>query len=95
MNETAEEEYILAMRTTAYREDSDLWRDRRSQPLKAGQATLSNRRKTKTKSLLPMSDDHTTKVLASLVPDEIIYNVNDYSNRHYDCCLLFGDVSGK
>lgn len=51
--------------------------------------------KIKNRSLVALSLDHTTKVLASLVPDEIIYNVNDYSHRHYDCCLLFGDVSGK
>lgn len=41
------------------------------------------------------NDDHQTKILASLVPDEIIYNVNDYSHRNYECCLLFGDVSGN
>lgn len=38
--------------------------------------------------------EYHTKVLASLVPDEIIYNVKDYSKRSYDVCLLFGDVSG-
>lgn len=33
-------------------------------------------------------------ILASFVPDEVIYNVNDYSTRQLDGCLLFGDVSG-
>lgn len=34
------------------------------------------------------------KILASLVPDEVIYNMNDYSIKEFDGCLLFGDVSG-
>lgn len=41
------------------------------------------------------TDDLKNQALASLVPDEIIYNVNDYENRNYDACLLFGDVSGN
>ncbi|KAL3270905.1 hypothetical protein HHI36_021414 [Cryptolaemus montrouzieri] len=35
-----------------------------------------------------------TKISASLIPDEVIQNVNDYSHKHYNACLLFGDVSG-
>lgn len=45
------------------------------------------------KTFVP-KDNYESKVLASLVPDEIIFQVNDYSHRHYDACLLFGDVSG-
>ena len=40
-------------------------------------------------------DEGKTKVLASLVPDEIVFDCNDYSDRPYDVCLLFGDVSGE
>ncbi|XP_072394694.1 adenylate cyclase type 10-like isoform X4 [Diabrotica undecimpunctata] len=34
------------------------------------------------------------RIMASLVPDEIIYNIGDYSMKDLDACLLFGDVSG-
>lgn len=34
------------------------------------------------------------KVMASLVPDEVIYNIKDYSRREFDACLMIGDVSG-
>ncbi|KAK4883887.1 hypothetical protein RN001_000158 [Aquatica leii] len=95
MNQNVEEEYILAMRINANREDSELWRERKLNSLQSGYGNYPlQRRKTTTKSLLPMSDDYSAKVLASLVPDEIIYNVNDYSNRSYDMCVLLGDVSG-
>lgn len=35
-----------------------------------------------------------TKILASLMPDEVLQDVNDYSHKHYNACLLLGDVSG-
>lgn len=38
--------------------------------------------------------DIKTKILASFVPDDIIYNVGNYDHRTYEICLLFGDVSG-
>lgn len=44
--------------------------------------------------ILQRNDDQ-TKLMASLVPDEVIYNVDDYSHREYDACFLFGDVSGR
>ena len=34
------------------------------------------------------------EVMASLVPDEVIYNVDDYNHRIYEASFLFGDVSG-
>ncbi|KAK9746114.1 Adenylate and Guanylate cyclase catalytic domain [Popillia japonica] len=57
------------------------------------------------KTGMASSDEYNTKVLASLVPDEIIFDsslvpdeiifdCNDYTHRPYDACLLFGDVSG-
>ncbi|XP_044263925.1 adenylate cyclase type 10-like isoform X1 [Tribolium madens] len=86
MNQVGQEEYIWAMRTSAYREsDSDLWKERRSYS-QIGK---------KSKTVIDLStDDRQTKVMASLVPDEVIYNVDDYSHRQYDACFLFGDVSG-
>lgn len=89
VNQLGQEEYIWAMRTSAYREsDSELWKERRSTPL-TSQSQIK-----KDKSMHYTTDDHQTKVMASLVPDEVIYNVNDYAHRHYDACFLFGDVSG-
>jgi hypothetical protein len=84
-----QEEYIWAMRTSAYREsDSELWKDRRS--------VSRTQFPPKSKSLVDSSiGDRQTKVMASLVPDEVIYNVDDYSHRQYDACFLFGDVSGN
>ena len=35
------------------------------------------------------------KIMASFVPDEIIYSISDYSIRKYDAVLVLGDVSGK
>lgn len=82
------------MRTSNHKEsESEGWKERKSVPLQEDEPVMAKR--PKTKNVIPMSDDHHTKVMASLVPDEIIYNVNDYSVRPYDACLLFGDVSGK
>ncbi|KAF5300893.1 hypothetical protein FQR65_LT09056 [Abscondita terminalis] len=89
-----DEEYILAMRTNPNREESESWKNRKLNELKEYSNYPFQRRRTVTKTLIPMNDDHVTKILASLVPDEIIYNVNDYTNRCYNVCLLFGDVSG-
>lgn len=38
--------------------------------------------------------DAQNKIIASFVPDDIIYHLNDYSHRSYEICLLFSDVSG-
>ncbi|XP_068895089.1 adenylate cyclase type 10-like isoform X2 [Tenebrio molitor] len=89
MTQLGQEEYIWAMRTSSYRaSDTDLWKDRRS-------LRSSSQMRKKSKSVLDTSmGDRQTKVMASLVPDEVIYNLNDYSHRQYDACFLFGDVSG-
>lgn len=73
-------------------EDNE-WKNRVPQAMSS--ADDVQRMVSRNRSVIPMNDDHQTKVLASLVPDEIIYNITDYSHRHYDACLLFGDVSGK
>lgn len=39
-------------------------------------------------------NEGTMKIMASLVPDEVIYNISDYSKREFDACLMIGDVSG-
>jgi hypothetical protein len=90
VTQLGQEEYIWAMRTSSYRaSDTDLWKDRRS-------LRSSSQMRKKSKSVLDTSmGDRQTKVMASLVPDEVIYNLNDYSHRQYDACFLFGDVSGN
>lgn len=94
VNEQAGEEYVWAMRSGNHKEtDSEGWKERKSAPLQEDEPVMTKR--PKTKNVISMSDDHQTKVMASLVPDEIIYNVSDYRIRPYDSCLLFGDVSGK
>lgn len=87
-----DEEYIWAMRTGIHRDDTEDWKKRKAGPLADTDIT---RKTNKMKNVIPMSDDHNTKVMASLVPDEIIYDVNDYSIRSYESCFLFGDVSGE
>ncbi|KAF5292379.1 hypothetical protein FQA39_LY03413 [Lamprigera yunnana] len=94
-NENVEEEYICSMRIHANQEDSETWKDRKLASLQPGSSTNPNqRRKSIAKNISRSQEDHVTEVLASLVPDEIIYNVNDYSNRPYNACFLLGDVSG-
>lgn len=91
----ATEDYIWAMRSSLRQEsDSELWKERRATPLAESSQSAVYKRGKRMKNVIPTTDDHNVKVMASLVPDEIIYNVNDYSIRCYDACLLFGDVSG-
>lgn len=88
------EDYIWAMRTSIQQDsDSELWKDRRATPLNS--LTVTHKKSKRAKNVLSTPDDYNVKVMASLVPDEIIYNVNNYSIRKYDACLLFGDVSGE
>lgn len=82
------------MRSSFQRDsDSELWKERRAKhPLVNSVTAVENK---KSKNEFSTTDDYNVKVMASLVPDEIVYNVKDYSIRKYDACLLFGDVSGK
>lgn len=92
MDQSGQEEYIWAMRYRGRESEREVHKDRT-----ASQETPDNEqylKRGRSKQIINVQDDHQTKVLASLVPDEIIYNVNDYTHRHYDSCLLFGDVSG-
>ena len=41
-----------------------------------------------------MSDAARMGIIASMVPDEIIYKHSDYSIRSYETALMFCDVSG-
>lgn len=64
------------------------WKHRRAVPL----VQLSQGNKA---SYFTLYDEGHTRIMASMVPDEIIYNIGDYSKRDFDGCLLFGDVSGE
>lgn len=70
------------------REDDTEWKKRRAVPL------LELKNGSNNGSYFTQFDEGHTRILASLVPDEIIYNIGDYSKREFDGCLLFGDVSG-
>lgn len=83
MNEEPEQDQLLLLDHLV----DDEWKERK-------RTLQSINSLTRNKTIVPR-DNYESKVLASLVPDEIIYQVNDYSHRHYDACLLFGDVSGK
>ncbi|XP_044265856.1 adenylate cyclase type 10-like isoform X2 [Tribolium madens] len=87
LNQLGQEEFIWAMRTSG-RRDSDL------EVRKDGRSYQSGLLGKKSKNVVDSIDDRQTKVMASLVPDEVIYNVDDYRHRKYDACFLFGDVSG-
>ncbi|KAJ3648253.1 hypothetical protein Zmor_020070 [Zophobas morio] len=90
LNHTGQEEYIWAMRASLYREsDVELWKDRKRHDNSRSAVNVASR----TKSLLETTT-YQTKIMASLVPDEVIHNVEDYSHRQYEACFLFGDVSG-
>lgn len=67
--------------------DDEEWKKRRANPL-----TEMSQRARRTQTDL-IHDVH-IRIMASLVPDEIIYNIGDYSKRELEACLLFGDVSG-
>ena len=41
-----------------------------------------------------MNDAARMGIIASMVPDEIIYQHSDYSIRSYETALMFCDVSG-
>lgn len=64
---------------------SNDWKNRRAAPLIESSKA----------SYFVLYDEGHTRILASMVPDEIIYNIGDYSKRDFDGCLLFGDVSGE
>ncbi|XP_030764009.1 adenylate cyclase type 10-like isoform X2 [Sitophilus oryzae] len=84
-------DYYLAMNSTIFKEPgSEDWKKRRAIPLQ----TSSQQKQSENIVSSEWSRDEHTRIFASLVPDEVIYHINDYSRRHFDGCLLFGDVSG-
>lgn len=91
------EDYIWAIRSSFQQDsDSELWKERRATPLlNTSTDTVARRKRRSSRNVDPTADDYNVRVMASLVPDEIIYNVNDYSIKSYDACFLFGDVSGE
>ncbi|XP_018579406.1 adenylate cyclase type 10-like [Anoplophora glabripennis] len=79
------------MTNDVIREDDTDWKKRRAVPLLDLKNLMNNGNRS---SYFTLYDEGHTRILASLVPDEIIYNIGDYSKRDFDACLLFGDVSG-
>ncbi|XP_050306071.1 adenylate cyclase type 10-like isoform X2 [Anthonomus grandis grandis] len=85
-------EYNWAMRTSMLKEDDD-WKNRRAIPLKEQKRSFDI--PTDESSILSLQrEEDQTRIFASLVPDEVIYHITDYTRRNFDACLLFGDVSG-
>ncbi|KAK9876161.1 hypothetical protein WA026_011277 [Henosepilachna vigintioctopunctata] len=82
-----QEEYIWAMRTSAY--DQMVLRERGSLSADSEDILIEPDKYSPHMMLI-----HKTTILASFVPDEIILNVNDYSTKTFDACILSGDVSG-
>lgn len=72
---------------------SEEWKNRRAIPLTT-QVGVERMGNAISRSNLDRDEDH-TRIFASLVPDEVIYHIHDYSRRNVDACLLFGDVSGE
>ncbi|KAJ8924439.1 hypothetical protein NQ315_007236 [Exocentrus adspersus] len=91
-DENKVDDVVWQMTSDIIKEDDSEWKKRRAVPLV--DLKDSNGPGSKT-SYFTMYDEGHTRILASLVPDEIIYNIGDYSKRDFDGCLLFGDVSGK
>ncbi|CAH1970769.1 unnamed protein product [Acanthoscelides obtectus] len=79
------------MRTGILQQDSDEWKNRRSIPISEMMQASRTYEGDKANSF---AEEGLTRTMASLVPDEILYNINDYTKRDLEACLLFGDVSG-
>lgn len=71
------------------KEEDDSWKRRKQNSLSNVFGVASQLGKKYT-----FFDEGSTKIIASLVPDEVIYNINDYGKREFDACLMIGDVSG-
>ena len=82
-----QEEYIWAMKECSHRDETEAQKARESKYSAHVQLLIK-------KSKYSMGVENQTKVVASLVPDEVIYHINDYRRKKYDACFLFGDVSG-
>ncbi|KAG5893841.1 hypothetical protein JTB14_002567 [Gonioctena quinquepunctata] len=89
-SEKDQEEYLWALKATMSVQDSDEWKNRRAIPL----SQMDQARRLVPQGSSSAFDESHTRIMASLVPDEIIYNISDYSKRDFEACLLFGDVSG-
>lgn len=73
-----------------FKNHNDEWKDRRATPI-----TNTPILRTTDSNLLSLQrEEEHTRIFASLVPDEVIYHIHDYSRSNFDACLLFGDVSG-
>ncbi|XP_057665067.1 uncharacterized protein LOC130899276 [Diorhabda carinulata] len=87
-SEKSTEEYSWALKgNLLLSEVNEKWTEKKKQ---LTHAHVRTRFESKTIQI----DENHVRIMASLVPDEIIYNIGDYSKRDMDACLLFGDVSG-
>ncbi|XP_076268027.1 adenylate cyclase type 10-like [Rhynchophorus ferrugineus] len=85
-------DYFWAMSTSIFKDDGgDDWKQRRAIPLQ--RKRVSDNQSDNSLTTEWAREEH-TRIFASLVPDEVIYHINDYSRRYFEGCLLFGDVSG-
>lgn len=73
-----------------FKNNNDEWKNRRAAPI----TNTPILRTTDSNSLSLQREEEHTRIFASLVPDEVIYHIHDYTRRNFDACLLFGDVSG-
>uniref|UniRef100_A0A6P7FT00 Adenylate cyclase type 10-like n=1 Tax=Diabrotica virgifera virgifera TaxID=50390 RepID=A0A6P7FT00_DIAVI len=80
-------EYLWALKSSIIQSaEAEEFRKRRTTP----SITVKRRGETNEDNYV----ERHVRIMASLVPDEIIYNIGDYSMKDLDACLLFGDVSG-
>ncbi|VEN34229.1 unnamed protein product, partial [Callosobruchus maculatus] len=82
-----DDEYKWAMRAGILQQDSDEWKNRRSIPISE---VVQPARPYESERSNSFAEEGLTRTMASLVPDEILYNINDYTKRDLEACLLFG-----
>lgn len=83
-----QEEYVWAMRTAAYEEQM-------LETSTDSKEELDEYSRFGSKNEQDLIVIYKTTILSSFVPDEIILNVNDYTTKKKDACILCGDVSGR
>lgn len=90
-NPKKKDDYLWAMKISFLKkDDNDDWKKRRQATSFGGVFGVASELGKK----YTYFNEGSMKIMASLVPDEIIYNISDYSKREFDACLMIGDVSG-
>ncbi|KAL3287919.1 hypothetical protein HHI36_002375 [Cryptolaemus montrouzieri] len=85
-----QEEYVWAMRTSVNEQKLLEEQEEEMEDEDDEKVTLFDREEGTMNMLLV----YKTTILASFVPDEIIFNLNDYTSKTFDASILCGDVSG-